>query len=113
MLLRKILIALFLLLPVPFILADENGTDGMAAGLEKSVPENQHHGAEGLSPDAPVLIDFGPIAITNSMVVTFIVALGIILVAQMATSEVKLIPSGLQTLLSGLLKAYTVFSKVF
>ena len=36
--LHKIFIALFLLLTVPFVLADENGS----AGPEKSASENQH-----------------------------------------------------------------------
>ena len=96
--LHKIFIALFLLLAVPFILADESGS----AGPEKSASENQHHEGDhgeahhGLSPNAPVIHEIGPLQITNSMVVTIVVAFLIILVAQAATSNVQLIPSGLQ-----------------
>jgi len=113
--LHKIFIALFLLLAVPFILADESGS----AGPEKSASENQHHEGDhgeahhGLSPNAPVIHEIGPLQITNSMVVTFIVALGIILVAQMATSEVKLIPSGLQNFVEWLVEGlYGFFESI-
>lgn len=47
-----------------------------------------------LKPDA--LFEVGPLAVTNSMVVTWIVAAGIILCAQLATRKIKPVPSGLQ-----------------
>ena len=84
--LHKIFIALFLLFTVPFVLADENGS----AGPEKSASENQHPEGDhreahhSLSPNAPVIHEIGPLQITNSMVVTIVVALLIILVAQAA-----------------------------
>lgn len=113
--LHKIFIALFLLLTVPFILADENGS----AGPEKSASENQHqegdHGEahHGLSPNAPVIHEIGPLQITNSMVVTIVVALLIILVAQAATSNVQLIPSGLQNFVELLVESlYGFFESI-
>ncbi len=51
-----------------------------------------HH---GLSPDAP-LIDIGPFSVTNSMIVTWIVAIGIIGFAQYATRSIKDVPEGAQ-----------------
>jgi F-type H+-transporting ATPase subunit a len=49
-----------------------------------------------LPPAAPVLFDFGFFKINNSMVVTWVVALLLILLAQAATSNIKRVPSGLQ-----------------
>ena len=69
--------------------------------------------AAGLSPDAPVVVDLGPLKITNSMVVTIIVALGIILVAQLATRNVQLIPSGLQNFVEWLVESlYGFFESI-
>jgi F-type H+-transporting ATPase subunit a len=45
---------------------------------------------------AAELIHIGKFAVTNSMLVTWIVAAGIIVFAQMATRDIKAIPSGLQ-----------------
>ena len=69
--------------------------------------------AAGLSPDAPVVVELGPIKITNSMVGTIIVALGIILVAQLATRNVQLIPSGLQNFVEWLVESlYGFFESI-
>lgn len=85
-----------------------------AAGLSfgeafAAVPEEVHavvgahagaaaHGGEhqGLPPAAPVLWDLGFLKINNSMVITWIVALGLILFAQMATRQMKDVPTGAQ-----------------
>jgi F-type H+-transporting ATPase subunit a len=47
-----------------------------------------------LKPD--MLFEVGNLAVTNSMVVTWIVAAGIILCAQLATRKIKPVPTGLQ-----------------
>ena len=47
-----------------------------------------------LKPD--VLFQVGPLAITNSMAVTWVVALGIIVCAQLATRKITPVPKGLQ-----------------
>jgi F-type H+-transporting ATPase subunit a len=65
------------------------GGIAMAAGEE---PGEAH---EGLTPNAP-LIDLGPIKVTNSMIVTWIVAAGIIIFAQYATRKIKDVPDGAQ-----------------
>lgn len=52
--------------------------------------------AEGLPAAAPVIIDLGFFKINNSMIVTWIVALGLILLAQRATSNIQKVPGGLQ-----------------
>ena len=48
-------------------------------------------------------------AITNSMVVTWIVALGLILVAQIATKKPKLVPSGLQNFVEWIVESLIGF----
>ena len=47
-----------------------------------------------LKPDT--LFHLGPLAVTNSMVVTWIVAAGILVCAQLATRKIKPVPTGLQ-----------------
>ena len=64
------------------------------------------HAHEGLTPDAPPIFwgiggdaetkKIGPLAMTNSMLVTWIVAIGIILFAQYATRKIKDVPDGAQ-----------------
>ena len=78
--------------PVSRLGAEAHGevTEG-AHGAEGEVAE--HH---GLTPNAVPLFKLGPLVITNSMVVTWIVAALIILLSQMATRKAKLVPSGLQ-----------------
>jgi F-type H+-transporting ATPase subunit a len=51
---------------------------------------------EGVSLKPQMLVQFGGIGITNSMLVTWIVAASIIIFAQVATRRVKPIPSGIQ-----------------
>src|SRR5262245_57930708 len=51
---------------------------------------------EGVSLKPQMLVQFGGFGITNSMLVTWIIAAGIIIFAQIATRQVKTIPSGIQ-----------------
>ena len=53
----------------------------------------EHH---TLPPDAPVLFHIGKFPVTNSMLVTWIVAAGIIVFAQAATRDIKSVPTGIQ-----------------
>src|SRR5881394_667218 len=53
-------------------------------------------GHEGVSLKPQMLVQLGGFGITNSMLVTWIVAAGIIIFAQIATRRVKPIPSGIQ-----------------
>jgi F-type H+-transporting ATPase subunit a len=54
------------------------------------------HAEEGLSPKATEIARIGSFPITNSMVVTWIVALALIVFAQIATRRMKEIPDGAQ-----------------
>src|SRR5438874_11558665 len=51
---------------------------------------------EGVSLKPQMLVQLGGFGITNSMLVTWIVAAGIIVFSQIATRQVKAIPSGIQ-----------------
>jgi len=53
--------------------------------------------AAGLTTHAPVLTpDWWPLPITNSMIMVWMVVIGLVLVCQAATKKMTLIPTGLQ-----------------
>src|SRR4051812_36238271 len=54
------------------------------------------HAEEGLPPGAGEVFRVGPLPVTNSMLVTWIVAVALIIFAQIATRKMKEIPSGAQ-----------------
>src|SRR5216117_3050007 len=82
----------FLLAVVMLLCGFALATTTLAA---EAVPgEGQHEPA--LSLKAAPLVQIGKFAITNSMLVTWIVAAGIIVFAQLATRNIKPIPSGIQ-----------------
>jgi F-type H+-transporting ATPase subunit a len=64
-----------------------------AASVSTAAPEAK---AEGLPPNAPTVFNIGPFPVTNSMLVTWIVALGTIIFAQYATRKMKDVPDGAQ-----------------
>ncbi len=118
---QRILVALFLFLAIPLAQAEKPSTDetkpksqqeSHGASAHDDHGDHGDHGA-GLTPHAPVIFKWGPIQITNSMFVTIIVGLGIILVAQLATRNVKLIPSGLQNFVEYLVEGlYGFFESI-
>jgi F-type H+-transporting ATPase subunit a len=61
------------------------------AGAAKAEPVH-----EGLPPKAPTVFNIGPFPVTNSMLVTWIVAIGVIVFAQYATRNMKAVPDGAQ-----------------
>ena len=70
-----------------------------AAGHPASAPGEGGHGehaAPGLPLYAPEIFHVGPLPVSNSMLVTWIVALGIILFARMATRRIQEVPDGAQ-----------------
>ena len=66
-------------------------------------------GAEGGHDHLPLhaeeIFHLGPLVVTNSMIMVWIVAAVVILVAQMATREMKLIPTGLQNTVEWLVES--------
>jgi len=65
-----------------------------AFAVETAAPAQVEH--EGVSLKAAPLVQIGKFAVTNSMLVTWIVGAGIIIFAQIATRTIKPIPSGIQ-----------------
>lgn len=63
---------------------------------EASAPAAPAAHEEGLPPGAGEVFRIGPLPVTNSMLVTWIVALALIIFAQIATRNMKEIPSGAQ-----------------
>src|SRR5256885_15294644 len=64
---------------------------------------------EGVPLKAAPLVHIGEFAVTNSMLVTWIVALGIIIFAQIATRRIKPIPSGAQNFWEWLVESLYLF----
>ena len=54
------------------------------------------HASEGLPTAAPVLFHVGPLPVTNSMVVTWVVALLLVLAVRVATKDMRMVPRGAQ-----------------
>jgi len=115
MFLARIAALLILLTGAPLCLAENNSSASNADSNETAAGHGGEHGEKhhGLTPNAPVLTKIGPLSITNSMVVTWVVALGIIIIAQVATRNVKLIPSGLQNFVEYLVEGlYGFFESI-
>jgi F-type H+-transporting ATPase subunit a len=66
-------------------------------------------GEAGLSPRALDLWNVGPFYISNSMVVTWVVALGLIVFAQTATKRIQAVPQGAQNFWEWLVESLHVF----
>src|ERR1700738_556102 len=64
------------------------------AAEQAAVPAKEEHEAVPLKP-API-VEIGKFAVTNSMLVTWVVAAGIIVFAQAATRRIAPVPSGIQ-----------------
>ena len=92
--LLKIILAsvLFVALPAMFVCAAE---EHAVAAVEHVANAAHEEHAEGLPAAAPH-VQIGPFSVTNSMIMTWIVALGIIIFAQVATKNLKAVPTGAQ-----------------
>lgn len=99
----KLILAALLLVGLPLLLTAADA--GHAAGEA----ESGHH---GLPPAAPVF-NIGPVQFTSSMVVTWSVAALLILIAQLATRKVQLVPTGLQNVVEWLVEGmYGFFEEI-
>lgn len=66
--------------------------------VEHAAEHHDSHAGEhhGLTPHAPILKEIGPFAINNSMILTWLVAIALIVTAQIATRKVRAVPTGFQ-----------------
>ena len=109
------IITLLVTLPIPalFAASETSGTSNESSqnhSTEAHSDEDSHAGGHhGLPPNAVILKKIGPFAITNSMVVTWIVAFGLIAFAQIATKNAKLVPTGLQNFVEWLVESLVGF----
>jgi F-type H+-transporting ATPase subunit a len=71
----------------------EHAAGVVAKDVEHAAAHAEH--SEGLPAAAP-RIQVGPFSVTNSMIMTWVVALGIIIFAQVATRNIKAVPQGAQ-----------------
>ena len=86
-----------------------HAAEAAAHGAGESAHAAAHH---GLPPAAPVF-EIGPLQFTSSMVVTWSVALILIVIAQLATRKVKLVPDGLQNFVEWLVEGlYDFFGDI-
>jgi F-type H+-transporting ATPase subunit a len=92
-LIKSLLVVLLLLgLPVWLNAAELKEAGAVAEGAAKAAEGGEH----GLPSAAPIVIDLGFFKVTNSMVLTWIVAVGLIVFAQVATKNIKAVPEGAQ-----------------
>jgi F-type H+-transporting ATPase subunit a len=93
--LLRIILAAWLLAVAPTSLLAATADSAAAHGAAEAAShaEGEHH---GLTPDAVPLAKIGPLTITNSMVVTWAVALGLIIFARLATRNIQAVPAGAQ-----------------
>jgi F-type H+-transporting ATPase subunit a len=80
---------------------------GFGWALQASASEASH--AEALTPDAPRVFELGPLPVTNSMVLSWLVALLIIVVARLATRDIKENPAGLQNFVEWIVESVRDF----
>jgi F-type H+-transporting ATPase subunit a len=73
-------------------------TDAVAHAIEEAHGDHGEHAeaSHGLPPHAPVLFEVGPFQVNSSMIAVWIVAVGVIVLVQLATREVKMVPEKLQ-----------------
>lgn len=66
-------------------------------------------GSEGLPQAAPIVFHMGPLPVSNSMVLTWVVALALIVFARMATRTMRAVPGGAQNFLEWLVESLYEF----
>src|ERR1017187_8090290 len=107
-LIKTILMSLLLVCSsLPGVGADPSAATPAAESAAQA--EGAKHEEHGLSPDALRLGSSGSSFVTSSMVVTWIVALGLIVFAQVATRKMQLAPAGAQNFLEWLVESLYEF----
>ena len=89
----KITVLLLFLASLSLVGLQVQSASPEAPALAQAAPEAK---AEGLPSSALTIFHIGPFPVTNSMLVTWIVALGVILFARFATRHMKQVPEGAQ-----------------
>ncbi len=79
-----------------------------AAALASDAHSASGHEA-ALTPDAPVLFQIGPLPVSNSMVLMWLVSVIVIVVARLATKDLKENPEGLQNFVEWIVESLRDF----
>lgn len=110
--LLRLVIVFLALVAVPLLVsgaAPASHSPSEQVGTTGHAPAAAAHASHGL-PSSPVeIFHIGPFPITNSMVITWGVALGLIIFAQLATRRMQLIPSGAQNFIEWLVQSLYEF----
>ncbi len=109
----KAFLAAALLALLPVVLSAAESLPGSVVKAVEHGAKDAHAAAHhGLPPDAPVF-NLGPLQFTSSTVITWIVALGLIIFAQLATRNIQMVPSGLQNFAEWLVEGmYDFFTEI-
>jgi F-type H+-transporting ATPase subunit a len=92
----RVILILVMLAGLPLLGRAAEAEAGSAAALGNPPAPTAAHGDEKLSAKPTDLWSIGPFKITNSMLVTWVVAVGLIVFAQAATRHIRAVPSGAQ-----------------
>lgn len=79
-----------------FILPALLGSLLPVSAIAAVTPEAVEHAEEGLSASSQIVFNLGPLAVTNSMLITVLVTVILVVFAQLVSRGVKPVPSGLQ-----------------
>ncbi len=104
-----IILTLFVTFPVTALFGADETAGEHSPELTTHGDAHADDGHHSLPTNAVIITEIGPFAVTNSMLVTWIVALGLIIVAQIATKKPKLVPSGLQNFVELLVESLIEF----
>ncbi len=110
----KAFLAAALLALLPVVLSAAESLPGSVVKAVEHGAKDAHAAAahHGLPAAAPVF-NLGPLRFTSSTVITWIVALGLIIFAQMATRNIQMVPSGLQNFAEWLVEGmYDFFTEI-
>jgi hypothetical protein len=103
--------AIVLTVTTRIVFATDTGSQGVSAAnalqtTSGQAPEPEEH---GISQKAIEVARLGKFPITNSMILSWVVALGLILFAQLATRDMQQVPSGRRISSNRSLRACTSF----
>ena len=110
----KAFLAAALLALLPVVLSAAESLPGSVVKAVEHGAKDAHAAAahHGLPAAAPVF-NLGPLQFTSSTVITWIVALGLIIFAQLATRNIQMVPSGLQNFAEWLVEGmYDFFTEI-
>lgn len=110
----KAFLAAALLALLPAVLSAAEASPESVTKVVEHATKDAHAAAEhhGLPAAAPVF-NLGPLQFTSSTVITWIVAIGLIIFAQMATRNIQMVPSGLQNFAEWLVEGmYDFFTEI-